>query len=227
MKFGILCVGSHGDILPYVALGIKLKAKGHHVCIATHKKAESLCRKHGLEFSLVEGDLTEISNPTRIPSILNSSGLKKLTTLRFIMRLFKDHLKQQLDSSQEAIKGVDVLIYSPAAFAGPHLAEYYKIPTFRMPLQPEIRTKEHPSCIISLPLFLGKWGHLIGHFVSEQMFWQPIRSQINQWRKEKLKIRKMHFLGPSIDLFSRHISTLVAFSPKLMPFPSDWVLIFI
>lgn len=36
MKFCILCIGSHGDIRPYVALGIGLKAKGHEVWIASH-----------------------------------------------------------------------------------------------------------------------------------------------------------------------------------------------
>lgn len=222
MKFGILCVGSHGDIRPYVALGVKLKAEGHDVCIASHKKAEDLCKKYGLDFALVEGDLTEIGNTQNPAKILECKGFKKLSALFFIMKLFKETLQQQIESSFLASKDVDVLIYNPAAFAGPHLAEFYNIPSFRIDLQPELRTKQHPSCIVPIPQFFGSFGNVLGHFISDQMFWQPIRSQINRWRKQKLKLRKMHFLGPTKDPVSREICNIVAFSPLLVTRPSDW-----
>ncbi|MBA3816606.1 MAG: glycosyltransferase family 1 protein [Parachlamydiaceae bacterium] len=219
MKFCILCIGSHGDIRPYVALGVGLKAEAHEVWIASHKKACSLCEKYNLNFKLVDGDLTELINSENTQKELKGNILSKILK---IMCAFKKILKIQLPMSLDAAAGADVLIYSPAAFAGPHIAEYLRIPSFLMHLQPEIRTKFHPSHLFPNQKSLKGINFLLGHFLSEQLFWQPIRRYVNKWRKEILGIKKMHFLGPKYDPLSKNTHTLVAFSHHLIPRPIDW-----
>lgn len=214
MKFCILCIGSHGDIRPYVALGTGLKAKGHEVWIASHKKASSLCEKYNLNFKPVDGDLTELINPEKIQKVKGSILLKIL----MIMRAFKEVLKIQLPMSLEAVRGADALIYSPAAFAAPHIAEFFKIPSISMNLQPEFRTKFHPSHLFPNQ----KFGFILGHFISEQLLWQPIRRSINKWRTRQLGIKKMHFFGPKYDKVTKNTPTLIAFSRQLIPPPADW-----
>ena len=129
MKFTLLCIGSHGDIRPYIALGIGLKEKGHEVTIASHAKARLLSEKYGLNFKLVEGDLTEMIGKERGHEILWGGKGKKWLQFFSIMKEFKRVLEIQLPASLEASSDADVLIYSPASFAGPHLGEYFSIPS--------------------------------------------------------------------------------------------------
>lgn len=216
MRFTLLCIGSHGDIRPYIALGIGLKAKGHEVTIASHAKAKGLAEKHGLKFKLVEGDLTEMMGQSQGQELLWGSKWKKGLMLFSIMKEFKRALNLQLPASLEAALGADVLIYSPAAFAGPHLGEYYSIPSFMMQLQPDAPTKFYPSSLFSGFSKMGKIGCVFSHFLAKQQLWQPIRKEINRWRKGRLGLKKLSFLGPKSP------PTLVAFSPLLIPRPKDW-----
>ncbi|MFA6915483.1 MAG: glycosyltransferase [Parachlamydiales bacterium] len=217
MKICILCIGSHGDIRPYVALANGLKANGHDVWIASHQKAQSLCQKYNLDFKLVDGDLTEA-----IHSEETQEKLKSIFVLPQITQLFRNVLKIQLPMSLEAAANADLLIYSPVAFAGPHLAEYLKIPTICMHVLPEIRTKCHSSYLFPRQKSYTGLKHYLGHFVSEQFLWQPIRAPINKWRKKQLGMRKMHFLGFRNDKIRQEIPEIVAFSPSLIPRPIDW-----
>jgi len=216
MKFTLLCIGSHGDIRPYIALGIGLKEKGHEVTIASHAKARLLSEKYGLKFKLVEGDLTEMIGKERGQEILWGGKGKKWLQFFSIMKEFKRVLEIQLPASLEASSDADVLIYSPASFAGPHLGEYFSIPSFLMQLQPDAPTKQHSSCLFSGLGKLGKIGCLLSHFLAKQQLWQPIRKDINKWRQNHLGLKKLGFFGP------QSLPTLITFSPALIPRPNDW-----
>ena len=48
--------GSRGDVQPYIALGLGLRAAGHDVRLATHAIFADWIAGYGLEFSPVEGD---------------------------------------------------------------------------------------------------------------------------------------------------------------------------
>jgi sterol 3beta-glucosyltransferase len=216
MKFTLLCIGSHGDIRPYIALGIGLKQKGHEVTIASHAKARNLSEKYELKFKLIEGDLTEIIVRERGQEILWGNKWKKWLQFLGIMKEFKRVLEIQLPASLEATSNADVLIYSPAAFAGPHLGEYFSIPSFLMQFQPDAQTKQHPSSLFSGLEKLGKIGCLLSHFLAKQQLWQPIKKDINKWRQNHLGLKKIGFFGPKC------LPTLITFSPLLVPEPSDW-----
>jgi sterol 3beta-glucosyltransferase len=219
MKFSILCIGTYGDVAPYVALAAKLKQEGHDVTIAAHEKARSLCERFFLKFHPVGGDLSILTSPEESKELFEARGFKKLNSFFKLMVLFRRVLDIQLKDCLEASRGADVLIYHPAAFAGPHLAEHFKITAIKMNLQPELPTSQHPSCLIPIPKWLGRVGNVIGHFISQQFLWQVFRGKINRWRCEVLKLPKSPFWKPSH--YSK-IRELVAFSPSLMKRPTDW-----
>jgi UDP:flavonoid glycosyltransferase YjiC (YdhE family) len=185
------------------------------VWIASHQKAQLLCEQYNLPFKLVDGDLTEATSPEA------QEQLKGIFILPKIMRLFRDVLKLQLPMSLEAAKGADVIIYSPVAFAGPHIAEYLKIPAICMHVLPEIRSKKHSSYLFPKQKSYTGLRYYLGHFLSEQLLWQPIRAPVNKWRKQ-LGLRKWHFLGFRNDPANTSIPEIIAFSPTLIPRPTDW-----
>jgi sterol 3beta-glucosyltransferase len=60
MRITIFCVGSRGDVQPYVALGCGLRNAGHQVTIGTHANFQEMVEIAGLRFSSVEGNPREI-----------------------------------------------------------------------------------------------------------------------------------------------------------------------
>ncbi|OJU81199.1 MAG: hypothetical protein BGO10_09660 [Chlamydia sp. 32-24] len=219
MRFSFICIGTYGDVVPYVALGAKLRQEGHEVIIGAHEHAKELCQKFSLAYYPIGGDLAKHTSKEEAKSLFEAKGLKKITAFFNVMRLLRKVLDIHLKDCRQATIDADVLIYHPAAFAGPHLAEFLKIPAIKMSLQPEILTSQHPSCLISMPKYLGKIGNLIGHFISQQFFWQIFRKKINQWRKSELNLSKTPFWRPT--KYS-NIKELVTFSPSLIKRPTDW-----
>src|SRR6202044_1840608 len=135
MKFCILCIGTHGDVVPYVALGIQLKQQGHEVIVGAHEKARALCERHLLGYHPIGGDLSVQATPEETKELFEARGFKKLTSIFKLMNLFRGVLDVQFRDCLAAAQGAEVLIYNPVAFAGPHLAEYFKISAVRMNLQ--------------------------------------------------------------------------------------------
>ena len=219
MRFCILCLGTYGDVAPYVALGAKLKANGHEITIAAHEKARSLCQRFLLNFSPIGGDMSVEATPEESRMLFEAKGIWKIISFFKLTMLMKRVLGVQLRDCLAVAKGADCLIYHPATFAGPHLAERFQIPAIRMNLQPEHPTKEHPSCLVPMPKWLGWLGKWLGHFSSQQFLWQVFRGEINRWRWEALGLANSPFWKPTN--YSR-IYNLVAFSSVLIPRPTDW-----
>lgn len=63
-RFIMVALGSAGDVLPFVAVGQALRARGFPVCIGSNPRVESLVRTAGLDFmpigSLEDADRTEL-----------------------------------------------------------------------------------------------------------------------------------------------------------------------
>jgi UDP:flavonoid glycosyltransferase YjiC (YdhE family) len=66
MDFLLVTIGSHGDVHPFVGLGIRLRQRGHRVRLATNEHFGDLVRAAGIEFIELgkrEQYLTLASNP--------------------------------------------------------------------------------------------------------------------------------------------------------------------
>ena len=59
-KITLLTLGSHGDILPYVALGVGLKDAGYKVTIAANDKHKEFITRYGLDFFSLKIDFDKI-----------------------------------------------------------------------------------------------------------------------------------------------------------------------
>jgi UDP:flavonoid glycosyltransferase YjiC (YdhE family) len=47
----LLALGSHGDVHPFVGLGLRMESRGHHVTVAANQSFQSLIVRAGLEFA--------------------------------------------------------------------------------------------------------------------------------------------------------------------------------
>jgi len=75
MKICILTFGTRGDVQPYIALGVGLKAAGHTVTLATLEEFNPQVFQYGLEFDRLRGDFLKAAQEAE-----NQSGGQKRET---------------------------------------------------------------------------------------------------------------------------------------------------
>jgi sterol 3beta-glucosyltransferase len=212
MRITCLTIGSRGDVQPYIALCKGLIADGHHPKIATHAEFEPWIRKHGIDFAPVGG------NPAELMALCVEYGM---FTPKFITETnskFRGWLDELLVSAYEACKGSEVLIESPSAMAGIHIAEALGIPYFRAFTMPWTKTRAYPHAFAPLAFKFGGNYNIGTYTVFNNVFWQLTARQINSWRRKTMGIR-----NTSIGAMRQNeVPFLYNFSPNVVAPPLDF-----
>ncbi|OCH96692.1 UDP-Glycosyltransferase/glycogen phosphorylase [Obba rivulosa] len=212
LHFTFLTIGSRGDVQPYIALGKGLLAEGHRVRIATHGEFKEWIESHGIEFGYVGGD------PAELMRICVENGTFTVAFLKEGMLKFRSWIDDLLKTSWEACQNTDVLIESPSAMAGIHIAEALKIPYFRAFTMTWTRTRAYPHAFAVPEHKMGGNYNYMSYVLFDQVFWRGTASQINRWRRNTLGLS-----STSLDKMEPHkIPFLYNFSPTVVPPPLDW-----
>ncbi|CAK1366767.1 unnamed protein product [Cercospora beticola] len=211
-----LTIGSRGDVQPYIALCKGFLDEGHKPTIATHSEFRPWVEKHGIAFKDVDGD------PAELMRICVENGMFTPSFFLEASSKFRGWLDSLLVSSWKACQGADILIESPSAMSGIHIAEALEIPYFRAFTMPWTRTRAYPHAFAVPRQKRGGSYNYMTYTFFDNMFWQAIAGQINRWRGKTLK------LGPtSLDrLQTNKVPFLYNFSPSVVPQPldfSDWI----
>jgi sterol 3beta-glucosyltransferase len=209
VKICILTIGTRGDVQPYIVLGLGLKAAGHEVTISTLDEFKPLVHQYNLLHDSLRGDFLKAAQLE-----VGQKGTNPLRLIWQYVEMAKDTLADEWASAQKA----EVLIYSPAAIGGFHIAEKLDIPTFAaFPVPLYSPTKEFPSPF--LPFHnLGPFNKL-SHQIFAQLGPAMYRSSINQFRKDILGLSPTK--GENL-LRGKPITKLYAYSEVVVPRPADW-----
>ncbi|CAG7846562.1 Sterol 3-beta-glucosyltransferase; AltName: Full=Autophagy-related protein 26 [Serendipita indica DSM 11827] len=212
LRFTCLTIGSRGDVQPYIALAKGLQADGHKVKIATHLEFKDWVEGHGIEYGYVGGD------PAELMRICVENGTFTVAFLREGLAKFRGWLDDLLKTSWEACQGSDVLIESPSAMGGIHIAEALQIPYYRAFTMPWTRTRAYPHAFAVPDTKMGGSYNYLTYVMFDQVFWRAISGQINRWRKQLLGIP-----ATTMDKQEAHkVPFLYNFSPTVVPPPLDW-----
>ncbi|KAG8996247.1 hypothetical protein FRB95_001778 [Tulasnella sp. JGI-2019a] len=212
--FACLTIGSRGDVQPYIALALGLLKEGHEVTIVTHEEYKGWIEGFGIKHRTAGGDpgaLMKLSVEHKMfsPAFFKES-LGHFRT--WVDELLRDSFIQVKES------GATVLIESPSAMAGLHIAEALDIPYFRAFTMPWSRTEEYPHAFISPPDMLQGSFNYSTYVLFDNVFWRALAPQVNRWRKKQLGL-------PKTDLekmAQTKIPFLYNFSPQVVPKPLDW-----
>ncbi|KAI1826364.1 glycosyltransferase family 1 protein [Xylaria intraflava] len=211
-----LTIGSRGDVQPYIALCKGLIAEGHKPRIATHLEFKDWIEGHGIEFAPVAGDPSELMN------ICIQNGTFTWAFLREANSKFRPWLDGLLASAYDACLGSDLLIESPSAMAGIHIAEALAIPYFRAFTMPWTRTRAYPHAFVMPEHKMGGAYNYITYVMFDNVFWKTTAHQVNRWRNNILGI-------PNTNLEKMQpnkVPFLYNFSPAVVAPPldySDWI----
>src|ERR1700722_17154381 len=93
MRITIPTTGSRGDVQPYVALGMGLRASGWDVCLATHANFEPFVREHGLDFFALD-ECGEAMQGSAGGGRMISSGDNPFTFLAEFSRLRRPRMER-------------------------------------------------------------------------------------------------------------------------------------
>lgn len=216
LRVTCLTIGSRGDVQPYIALCKGLLADGHKVKIATHGEFKDWIEGHGIEFGLVGGD------PAELMQLCIENGTFTWAFLKEANSKFRGWLDELLAGCWTACQDSDVLIESPSAMAGIHIAEALRIPYFRAFTMPWTRTRAYPHAFITPGNKLGGAYNYVSYVMFDNVFWKATAHQINRWRNKTLKLpnTSLEKLQPN------KVPFLYNFSPYVVPPPldySDWI----
>lgn len=217
MRISILTVGTRGDVQPYVALGTALRSAGNAVKLATVKRYEPLVKAYGLDFGLLED--SPISFVERVITSRGNPLSRAFETRRVISsmmaRLLDDALR--LAQSADAIITSNLLIYP-----GYQITQEIGIPSIGTFLVPYLRTRAFPN-----PAFrsgrrsLSERGNLLTYDLFNEAIWQLYRGSLNRQR-EGFGLAALPRFGMADRMLRDHYPFLCAYSPSVIPTPSDW-----
>jgi UDP:flavonoid glycosyltransferase YjiC (YdhE family) len=131
--FLLLPVGSHGDVHPFIGLGVGLKRRGHRVTVVTAEPFRGVAERHGLEF---EGTVSteDYNRLTNHPDLWKPSKGLRVVLDNDLMRL---HLPVAFAAIRERyVPGDTVAVGGSLAFVGRVAHEALGIPFATVHLQP-------------------------------------------------------------------------------------------
>ncbi|KAF9914044.1 Sterol 3-beta-glucosyltransferase [Lobosporangium transversale] len=212
LRITCLTIGSRGDVQPYIAFCKRLMEDGHSCRIATHGEYKEWIESHGIKFGHVGGD------PGELIELCVENGMFTVSFIREGLRKFRGWLDDLMMTAWEACQDTDVLIESPSAIVGIHIAEALNIPYFRAFPFPWTRTRAFPHPFAVPERNLGRGYNYMSYTMVEQVFWKGISGQVNRWRKRTLKIEPT-----SLEKMEAHrVPFLYSWSPSLVSAPMDW-----
>jgi sterol 3beta-glucosyltransferase len=221
VRITIITIGSRGDMQPYLALSIGLKAAGYQVRLATHAEYAPFIRSYGIDFAPLSGNPLEAMQSEEGKQWLESSS-NPVLFLRRMKRIAEPLLWQIADDTLAASEDADVLIGSTLGlFTARDVAEQLHIPVIPAPLQPVHRTRYVANSTFPPP---PDWMPLQGAYnrltytVARQMMWQLFGNITNEIREA----RQLPRLSPRKWIYDGTTPILYGYSKHVIPVPPDW-----
>ncbi|UJW77712.1 glycosyltransferase [Rhizobium sp. SL42] len=214
MRIAIHTLGTRGDVQPYVALAKGLMARGHEVQLAAPMQFTDLAAAYGIPFAGLPGEFLALLDTREGKAAVAggtgfSAGFKLLKHVRPLMR-------RLLDEEWRAVRRFqpDVLVYHPKSFGSPDMAAALGVPhVLASPVPGFTPTDEFPSPMLpfeSLGPF-NKMSHTFAINGARLLFAKDLKA----WRATTLGL-------PGKTARKSAAGTLYAYSPAVLPKPSDW-----
>lgn len=221
MNITLISAGSRGDIAPFAVLGAALQAQGHDATLLAHDEFIGLAHRSGVRFVPARGQ-----NPREL---LDSPAGRKLLEnaksprgyAREFRKLVEPVIPTAFEDSAEAAEGADLVLYSPLAFGAFNAAEYLRIPSMQVQLQPVLPSRRYPS-VFTAARTLGPIGNWITHVMGERVLSDAIREPLNRARRELWGLEPRAARNLLADQRQREPLPLLAFDELLVPAAPGW-----
>jgi len=127
--------GSFGDIHPYLAIALELKARGHHPVVATSEVYREKIELRGIDFHPVRPDMPSYDQPEELVRLIEGAMDPREGGER-VMQMLLPYLREIYDDLNAAVEGADLLLTHPLPLVGPIVAQVRKLPWVSSVLAP-------------------------------------------------------------------------------------------
>ena len=213
--------GSLGDLHPYLALAIGLRARGHHISVASSEVYRTKIEAEGFAFHAVRpnaGDL--LKQPGLMAKLLDQRNGTDF--------LLRDYLIPRVREGFEDLlplcRGADLLITHMAGFAGPIVADVLGLRWMSVALQPAAMFSRYDTLVVSKAPWLRHFYFLGPKFTG--LLLKLADRETRRWARPIEELRRE--LGLKVDRnpimhgqYSPY-GTLVLFSRHFAAPQPDW-----
>lgn len=217
MKITILTYGSRGDVQPFLALAVGLQKAGHRVTLAGPHRFADLVTQSSIPFTPLAGDPEEISR------LMNDAGGNTFRMINGMKAHIFNIAPQVVRDARAAIAGAELLVHGFLFTTGAHtFARDLGIPDVSVQTFPMFApTRAFPNvALANLPP-----GDLnfFSHWLATQIFWYGGNSGYYQLRRRSSADLPEKLYWPFTPSPDRPLTPLLfAYSPVVLPRPSDW-----
>jgi sterol 3beta-glucosyltransferase len=214
MRMTVIALGTRGDVTPFVALALRLRAEGHSVRIATHRDFGTFVERYGLEFYGLPGSYQDfVASPQGrhalgVPdnSVFGVSG---------IFLPFQNCAEALYDEGWAASADADAIICSPIArMAAELIAGKRDLPIVLGLAALSVPTRSYPHPVFPAwplgPLY-NKATYSMAAFISRN----ARTGMYQRWKREADR------LSSSAERPLRY-AILASVSPVVAKRPDDW-----
>ena len=218
MHYGIIAIGSRGDVQPFVALALGLLDHGHQVTLLAHENFKTFVEGFGINFHPLPGSIEEMLYSPQGKKVLRSGNM--ITFMRFVQHVVA---KKQPQINQEILavaQKTDAMITSMLGMIWvDSAAERVHKPFATIQLSfPSTPTREFPFALLDFfdfPLY-----NRLTYKVFDFLYTKDYKNPLNEFRQSldlpKIKGSLLKKLAES------KTPNLYAISPALLPQPADW-----
>ena len=217
VRITIITMGTWGDVMPFIALGLGLKGSGYDVNLITSVDFESEISERGLAYSPVQFSFQAYVNSDDCKASLGGDA----AATRRHQKAFFVNRRGMIEDFWKAAQDSDAIIYNPVSFPVYHIAEALNVPAIMASVSPWLSpTREFPY------LFVATKG--LGSFLNRMTYGlYRLRTHsehkiISAWCRETLKTKPP---APFMNYRYRNgcpIPILYFYSPAMVPRPEDW-----
>jgi sterol 3beta-glucosyltransferase len=215
MKALLLTVGSQGDVQPFVALAVRLRAGGHEAVLAAPAVFSGLAAAYGVPFVPLELDMSQVGE-----AVAGQYGLRHV--LRFCQAMGRRAGAMLPALETAADDAPDVVVHHPVLPLGQHVAEFLGVPAVVGQTMPAlVPTGQFPSTV---------WPCRVPALLNRSSYWAAgvlagtwCRQDVDRWRRDVLNLpdrRGRH--DPLVSGDGGPVTVLHAFSEHVIPRPADW-----
>lgn len=127
--------GSFGDVHPYVAIALELKARGHTPVIATSEVYREKMDALGIEFHPVRPEMPSYDQPEVLADVIEGV-MDPRTGGERVMEMLLPYLRDIYEDLNAAVERADLLLTHPLPLLGPIVAQKRKLPWVSSVLAP-------------------------------------------------------------------------------------------
>ena len=211
MRIALAVEGTRGDVHPMLALGDRLRARGHEIVVCAPPDFRADAEAHGFVFHAV-GTAARETLTVEADAVVRGG----LRMLRATNRYVESSLRAQFAALPAATSGADLILGAGVQMAAASVAESHGVPYRYIAYVPTIiPSSEHAPFLPPLPR-LPRWGNRLVWWLCERIYSLMLGRLVNGLRAEL-------GLGPVRNVLRSFFTErpLLAADPELAPLPAD------